>query len=76
MLSIIGGLVFLVVGLLGVIVWSGDLWIVLKGSLPLMAVLGGLVAVAAGISSVKDERAAKKEEEESKSEEKTDTNSE
>ena len=48
----------------------------MKGSLPVMAALGGLIAVAAGISSVKDERAAKEEEDANKSEGTADTSSE
>ncbi len=76
MLSIIGGLVFIGLGLLGIAVWLTDLLVVIKGSFPVMAALGGLIAVAAGISSVKDERAAKKEEADNKSEETADTASE
>ncbi|OGS27742.1 MAG: hypothetical protein A2297_07850 [Elusimicrobia bacterium RIFOXYB2_FULL_48_7] len=65
----------LIVGLLVVCVsaWIGlnfclvDIIIVLKGSLPIMFFFGGLLAVIAGITALKDENdASKKGEEEPK----------
>jgi len=62
--SIIGGLVAAAIGLIwffGGKLWF-ELWVVVKGVLPLMLVGGGLVAIIAGVSSIKDKIVAKKEE--------------
>lgn len=62
--SIIGGLVVAAIGVIWFFagqLWF-ELWVVLKGVLPAMLVGGGLVAIIAGISSIKDKIAAKKEE--------------
>jgi len=62
--SIIGGIVAVAIGLIwffGGKLWF-ELWVVLKGVLPLMLVGGGLIAIIAGVSSIKDKIAAKKEE--------------
>ena len=65
MLSIIGGIIAAVLGLVWVIgsAWD-EILMVLQGTLPLMLIFGGIIAIAAGISSIKEEAAAKKEEEE------------
>lgn len=71
-LGIVGGLV--AVGLGG---WALScekvytaLWTVIKGTVPLMAVLGGIIAIIATVSSIKEDRELKKQEEEAKKEEK------
>ena len=68
-LGIVGGLVAIGLGAWGLRYWYGDLWTVIKGSVPLMAVLGGIVALIATISSIKEDRELKKSEEEAKKEE-------
>ncbi|GEM_PF-1880055 len=78
MLSVIFGLVGIVIGIIWLAVWGGwePFLIVLQGSIPPFLILVGLVAIAAGVSSIKDNMAAKQEEEkiekESKSKEKKD----
>jgi len=72
MVVLIVGAVFFVLGILGLVIdWMpGEgvvrgysyLWMVLKGSLPIMFVLFGLAALAVGISSMKDKAASSKEE--------------
>lgn len=57
---IIGGVVALA-GLLGLIGWWCDFMLVLRGSVPAMLVFGGIIAVIAGLSELKDELASKKE---------------
>ena len=74
MLSIIGGLVAAAVGVLwiipGILGFAGDdVLIVLKGSVSLGLVFGGIIAIAAGISAIKENAAEKKEKEEMKKEE-------
>lgn len=62
--SIIGGLVIAAIGVIWFVggqLWF-ELWVVLKGVLPAMLVGGGLVAIIAGVSSVKDKITSKKEE--------------
>jgi len=62
--SIIGGLVVAAIGVIWFIagqLWF-ELWLVLKGVLPAMLVGGGMIAIIAGVSSIKDKIAAKKEE--------------
>ena len=61
-LSVIIGAIVALVGLLGLIGWLGDFLLVLRGSVPAMLIFGGVIAVIAGISEIKDESASKKEE--------------
>lgn len=70
MLSVVFGLVGIVAGILWLFMWGawGEFLAVLQGSIPPFLILVGLVAVAAGISSMKDNAAAKKEEEKIESE--------
>ena len=74
MLSILFGLIAAAIGVLWLFVWGAldEFLIVLQGSVPAILILVGLVAVAAGISSIKEKMAEKKEEkkEEAKPEEK------
>lgn len=82
MLSVIFGLVGIVVGVLWLAIWGAwsQFVTVFVGAVPPFMVLVGLVAVAAGVSSIKDNMAAKKEEEklgdESSSTESSDSSSE
>ncbi len=55
---IIGGAVALV-GLLGLIGWWSDFIMILRGSVPIILIFGGAIAVIAGVSELKDETAAK-----------------
>ena len=61
-LSIIIGAIVALLGLLGLIRWFGAFALILKGSVPAMLIFGGLIAVIAGISEMRDEAAAKKDE--------------
>ena len=74
MIALLVGIVFFVLGVLSLAVFGAHGWwpwfiIVLKGSLPPIAILSGLAALALGISQVKDKAAAKKEEKEMAAEE-------
>lgn len=78
MLAIIIGLVCIVVGILWLLppqypgfgyAWD-DAFRFIKGFLSLALPAGGLIAVAAGISSIKDKRDTKREEAKRKAEEK------
>lgn len=57
MTSIIIGFGFIAAGLWGLAVWFQDFVMVLKGIIPISVLLGGIVAVAAGVSSFQTRRA-------------------
>ena len=57
-LSVIVGGVVTILGLLGIIGWWGDLLTVIKGSLPVILVFGGVIALIAGLTELKDEAAS------------------
>ncbi|HNS32219.1 MAG TPA: hypothetical protein PKN36_04505 [bacterium] len=71
--ALIGGIVAVILGIWGLAGWWGHFLTVLMGSLPFMALVGGVIAVAAGISDMKDKAEEKREKEAEKKEEKTDT---
>jgi hypothetical protein len=58
---IIGGAVA-VLGLLALKSWWGEFLMIVKGTLPLIFIFGGAIAVIAALAEIKDESAAKKEE--------------
>ena len=62
-LSIVGGIIAILLGLLGLIKWWGDLLLVLRGTVPGFLILGGLIALFTGISELKDEMQQKNQEE-------------
>jgi len=61
-LSVIIGAIVALLGFAGLIGWWSDFLLVLKGSIPAMLIFGGIIAVIAGISEIRDEAASKKEE--------------
>ncbi|MDD5136253.1 MAG: hypothetical protein PHX20_07380 [Candidatus Omnitrophica bacterium] len=58
-LSLIIGTAVAVIGVVLLVIWWSDFAIVLKGSVPVMLIFGGVIAVIAGLSELKDEMAAK-----------------
>jgi len=56
--SIIIGSCVTILGLFGIIGWWGDFLTVLKGSIPVILVFGGVIAVIAGLTELKDEAAS------------------
>ena len=61
-LGLVIGAVVTLAGLIGLIGWWGDLVTVLKGSIPLVFIFGGVIALVAALSELKDVAASKKEE--------------
>jgi hypothetical protein len=61
-LSVIGGLVAVILGIWWIAAWWYDFTIVFRGLFPPFLILGGLIALSAGLSELKDEAARKKEE--------------
>jgi hypothetical protein len=47
---VIGGLIALVLGIFGIISWWYDFGLVLRGLVPLLLVVGGLIAIGSGLS--------------------------
>ncbi|MBW1681304.1 MAG: hypothetical protein JRF59_13120 [Deltaproteobacteria bacterium] len=58
MAALAGGLVALVLGIIGIIVWFGDFIDLFKGGVPVMLILGGALAAYLGFEEIKDKRAA------------------
>jgi len=53
-----GGLAALVLGIIGIIAWCSEFILVLKGSVPLMLILGGALAAYLGYEEIKDKHSA------------------
>ncbi|MFA6321201.1 MAG: hypothetical protein WCY36_05015 [Candidatus Omnitrophota bacterium] len=58
-LSVIIGSCIAFIGIIGFIGWWGDFLTVLKGSIPIMLIFGGAIAVIAGLSELRDESSPK-----------------
>lgn len=56
------GAIIAVLGFIGLIRWWFAFVIILKGTIPAMLIFGGVIAVIAGLSEIKDEALSKKEE--------------
>lgn len=59
-LSVLGGIVAIILGILGLVRWWD--WFIhgLQATLPAILILGGLIAVFAGVSEIKDTLGQKK----------------
>ena len=62
-LSVVGGAVAILVGVILIFTWSVAFKLGLQFLIMLILIFGGLIAMIAGISEIKDSVAAKKEEE-------------
>jgi len=81
MVALAVGIVLVVMAVLmclpGVLGWWGDVLAFLRGSIPVIAVLIGAVAILIGVADIKDKKEAEKEEkEEEKAEGKTEAKKE
>ncbi|MBN1624931.1 MAG: hypothetical protein JW944_00290 [Deltaproteobacteria bacterium] len=54
MVSLLGGIIALVLGIVALIFWFGELLDVLKGTLPILFILGGILAAYLGFEEIKD----------------------
>lgn len=72
MLSVVGGAIAALLGIWALAAWWWSFVELLKGCIPAFLIMGGAIALFAGLSEIKDSMAAKKEEpkEEEKKEEK------
>ncbi len=53
LISVIGGVLAMILGLIGLIFWWDSFFILLQGALPFLLALGGLISVMAGLSELK-----------------------
>jgi hypothetical protein len=60
--NIIIGVVITLLGVLGLAGWWNDFITILKGSLPVILIFSGIIAVIAGASELQEKLGAKKEE--------------
>ena len=56
MIALAGGLVALVLGIIGIVVWWCYLLEILMGVIPVILILGGALAAFLGIERIKDKR--------------------
>ena len=54
MVSIVGGGVATILGLLGLIFWWDSFIAILRGGIPIILLLGGIISLVAGISEIKE----------------------
>jgi hypothetical protein len=57
MMALAGGLVALILGIIGIVVWWSYFLKALLGVIPVMLILGGALAAYFGIEGMKDKRA-------------------
>ena len=58
MMALVGGLIALIVGIIGIIIWRGEFLQLLLGAVPAILILGGALATYLGIEEIKDKRAS------------------
>jgi len=63
---LVGGIVAVILGVVGLIVWWPEFWQVLKGVIPILLVVGGVLGIYLGIEDLKSSSSSKKEETEKK----------
>lgn len=51
---LIGGIVSVIFGVIGFSLWWSDFVIILKGGIPIMLILGGVLAVYVGLDAMQD----------------------
>jgi len=57
-MALAGGLIALILGIIGIIVWWGYFLKALMAGIPIMLLLGGALATYLGIEEIKDKRAS------------------
>jgi hypothetical protein len=55
---LLGGIVPLIIGVIGLIGWWSDFLKILKGMIPIILVLGGILAIYLGVEDIKTSSAA------------------
>jgi uncharacterized membrane protein YqjE len=60
MMSLIGGIIALVLGIIGIVFWWGYFVKALQAGLPVLFILGGALAAYLGIEEIKDKTSSEK----------------
>jgi hypothetical protein len=60
MMAMVGGVVSLVLGIIGIIVFWSEFVDLLQGGVPIMLILGGALAAYLGVEEIKDRSASEK----------------
>lgn len=63
---LISGIVSVILGIIGFSLWWGDLMIILKGGVPIMLILGGILAVYVGLDAMQDAMREERQKQEEK----------
>jgi uncharacterized membrane protein YqjE len=58
MMALVGGLIALILGIIGIIVWWGYFLKALMAGVPVLLILGGALATYLGIEEMKDKKAS------------------
>ncbi|MBU2497343.1 MAG: hypothetical protein KKE57_00420 [Proteobacteria bacterium] len=58
MMALAGGLIALILGIIGIVVWWGYFLKALMAGVPIMLILGGALAAYLGFEEIKDKRAS------------------
>jgi len=58
MMALVGGLIALILGIIGIIVWWGYFLKALMAGVPVMLILGGALATYLGVEEIKDKKAS------------------
>jgi uncharacterized membrane protein YqjE len=58
MMALLGGLIALILGIIGIIIWWGFFLKALMAGVPVMLILGGALATYLGIEEIKDKKAS------------------
>ena len=62
LMAILGGFIAVILGIVGLIFWFGHFIELLQGTIPLILILGGGIALFIGITEIKDTLKSKEEE--------------
>ncbi len=54
MALLVGGFIAAVLGLVGLIEWRQDFFVIIKGALPIMLLLGGILAIYVGLDDIQE----------------------
>ena len=58
MMALAGGIIALILGLIGIVIWFGYFIKALAAGVPIMLILGGALALYLGIEEIRDKRAS------------------
>ncbi|TSA46708.1 MAG: hypothetical protein D4R56_03325 [Deltaproteobacteria bacterium] len=63
---LISGIVSVIIGVIGFSLWWSDFMIILKGGVPIMLILGGILAVYVGLDAMEDRMREERQKQEEK----------